>query len=508
MRQITYCIPVFHAYVPLGHEGSLEERYLFEYLADALFPLLRVFEGLENEGIRYGFTLSLSPILAGMLENPTLMLRFADYIDWRIEVAEQALQNNPEMAPLIKEYVQKFKNIRYWHVERYRYRPLKAIFSLAALGNIEVIFASAGNGIIPVLEGVKSAVTAEVRASVSEYKVFSEGAQLQGFWLTELAYSQGCEDILAAEGIKYFLVDESAFTFAGQPLVDGCAKPVLLQNGMVAFAVNNHLSSKVARGVMAYCFDPNYAAVRDDVFQDIALATLPEKLWLEGSNKVYTGIDIYSAGGGLYLPGQARQSADQHAEHYLSLLIEEAQLQSADDGVVIMALEHEAVGRGWKELPVFIDMLLRKMRFDQDMVEATTPGAYLESARELQQAVLADSCAAGEGVFAEFYAHERERFLPELHLAAKRFEGGPFTDRRIGDQMARELLLAQGCEWRYYQSRGIDEEYARRRQKQRLARFAACDQIMATGKNMNILTLIEHDCEVLSSAGIHSFTPC
>ena len=505
MNKAAVFIPVFHAYIPLGHEGSIEERFLFEYLAEALYPLLRVFEGLENEAIDYGFTLSISPILAGMLENPAIMMRFEDYLDWRIAVAEAVVFEDSGKSHLLSYYLNKFKDLKYWHAERYRYQPLKAIFSLAALGHLEVIFSNAGNAVLPMIEGVKSAVAAEIRVSLSEFKHFSEGADMQGIWLTERAYSKGVEEILVGEGLEYCFVDESALKTSGAPVINGCAKPVVLENGLVALAINNKFGKKISLGNMAYCYDQNYAKTGAKNIEVLAGELLPAKLATDGISKNYLGVDLYTNGGGEYSPDIARDIADNHAAHYLSVLCDEVNRHKVDDGIVVVAIDHESVGTAWKELPVFIDMLLRKMRFDQDIIKASTPTRYLSVGREFQLVSIADSSSSSGGVFEEFYAKEREKYLPELHLAAKKLESDSLPNNRVVDQMARELILAQGCEWRFYAMKGIDEEYPSERQRKRLARFAACEQMLHTDIDYDLLSAIEQRCAVLSTAGAASF---
>ena len=499
-------IPVFHAYIPLGFERSIEERFLFEYLAGSLYPLLRVFEGLENERIDYGFTLSLSPILAGMLENPSLMLRFADYIDWQIEVAQSVGKKIDGGTELSNYYKNKFKDLKYWHVQRYLYRPLKAIFNLAALGNLEVIFSNAGNGILPVLEGVEASARAEVRAAVSEYERFTEGAKLKGILLTELAYSSGNEEILASEGIEYFFVDESGFRNATIPVISGNKRPVIVGDGVVAFAVNKKLSGKVGLEEMAYCYDGNFADKNSTDLTELCEELIPNTLVVSGGGSCKAAFGVRSRDGNLYSPQIARGRADKQATHYLSVLCDDVVNNGVEDGVIVTLIDHENVGRGWQELPIFVDMLLRKMRYDQNIIRSRSAGKYLQEERDFQIVDIGDSSNYEEGIFSEFYRSEREKYLPEIHLAAVKLESAIFSDERVGDQMARELMLASGCEWRYYSRKGIDEEYARERQRKRLARFAACDKMLGeAGVDLDLLQAIEERCSVLGTVGIHTF---
>ena len=496
-----YFIPVFHAYIPLGLEGTIEERYLFEYLADTFYPLVRVFEGLENEAIPYGFTLSLSPVLAGMLDNPSLMLRFGDYLLWRIKVAQKLLENESGVQRELGEfYYNRYKDIYYWHAERYHYRPLKAIFNLASLGNLEVIFSCGGNGVLPFLEGVESSAAAEVRAACSEYKSFSEGAELAGIWLTELAFSAGNEEILANENLRYFFVDKSAMTAPGMQVINGVARPVLTDNGVVAFGINSRISKKVALMEDAYYLDGTYLQKIKDYAEELPEEDFPHNLFPFAGQGINTGIGLVRRDYGAYSVKEAYDRADVHAEHYLGMLHREVQRSGVDGCSLVLALDHEEEGHGWFELAWFMDLLLRKMAFDQDEVSAVTPQGYLAQENEFQVVALADSSVFADSVFSEFYRNEREKYLPEVHLANLRLAALAGENEEVLGQMAKELMLASGCEWSYYCRRGIESEYIKDRQRRHLARFAACEDMLKQGIiDYDVLRTLQERTPVLNT---------
>ncbi len=71
-----YFVLVLHAHLPYVNHSDfpqfMEERWLFEAITETYIPLLRVFEKLERDGIRFKITMSITPPLMEMLANPDL----------------------------------------------------------------------------------------------------------------------------------------------------------------------------------------------------------------------------------------------------------------------------------------------------------------------------------------------------------------------------------------------------------------------------------------------------
>ena len=87
---------VLHAHLPYvrhpEYERFLEENWLFEALSETYLPLLRVFRGLERDGIPFRLTLSLSPTLTSMFEDELLCRRYTAHLDRLIELGERELE--------------------------------------------------------------------------------------------------------------------------------------------------------------------------------------------------------------------------------------------------------------------------------------------------------------------------------------------------------------------------------------------------------------------------------
>ncbi len=71
-----YLCLVLHAHLPFvrhpEEEYFLEENWLYEAITETYIPLIQVFEGLVRDGVDFRLTMSLTPTLCSMLEDPLL----------------------------------------------------------------------------------------------------------------------------------------------------------------------------------------------------------------------------------------------------------------------------------------------------------------------------------------------------------------------------------------------------------------------------------------------------
>ena len=71
-----YLFLVLHAHLPYvrhpEYDRFLEERWFFEAVAETYIPLIKFFDRLRDEGVPFKMTLSVSPTLANMMEDPAV----------------------------------------------------------------------------------------------------------------------------------------------------------------------------------------------------------------------------------------------------------------------------------------------------------------------------------------------------------------------------------------------------------------------------------------------------
>src|SRR5215475_8589755 len=82
---LGYLTLVLHAHLPFvrhpEYDDFLEEDWLYEAITETYIPLLDVFEALDQDGVDWRVTMSVSPTLAAMLSDPLLQTRYLRHLD-------------------------------------------------------------------------------------------------------------------------------------------------------------------------------------------------------------------------------------------------------------------------------------------------------------------------------------------------------------------------------------------------------------------------------------------
>ena len=114
-----YLFLILHAHLPYVHhpeyERFLEERWFFEAVTETYIPLIKFFDRLRDEGVPFKLTLSVSPTLANMMEDPLLRERCVRHLDLSLRLAERECErtcNWPDVHFLAQMYRRLFAEAR------------------------------------------------------------------------------------------------------------------------------------------------------------------------------------------------------------------------------------------------------------------------------------------------------------------------------------------------------------------------------------------------------------
>ena len=112
-----YVTFILHAHLPFIHhpesEDYLEEQWLFEAMSETYIPLLLNFKKLEEEGVKFRLTMTMTPPLLYMLDNKLLQERYIKYLKKHIELAEKELKRttyDERLNSLSKYYFDRYSN--------------------------------------------------------------------------------------------------------------------------------------------------------------------------------------------------------------------------------------------------------------------------------------------------------------------------------------------------------------------------------------------------------------
>jgi 1,4-alpha-glucan branching enzyme len=487
-----YLFLVLHAHLPYVRHPEfdrfLEERWFFEAVTETYIPLVKFFDRLRAEGTPFKLTLSVSPPLANMMEDPLLRDRVVRHLDLSIRLAERECERTRDWHDvnfLSWMYKRLFEEARHTFVERCGTRLLSAFKEYADAGNLELITCAGTHGFLPLLSSEPGTVRAQVFTAVGEHeRIF--GQRPKGMWVPECAFYPGLDSVLAEAGVRYFFVDSHAVEHADPRPLFGVNAPLYCPAGVAAFGRHPMTSRLVWSTSVGYPADYNYREYYRDIGFDLDQHYLEPFQYAKGV-RTHTGIKYHRITGKtqdkhLYNPDWASQAAEKHAHDFIHRCRDQAVRAGSHmpfPAAICSPYDAELFGHWWFEGPQWIYHVLRGLAVGDDLALGT-PGEYLE-AHPIQQKAVPAASSWGRNGYNEHWVNPKTEWMwRPLHEAAERMRqavrthpgraAGSLEDRALR-QAGRELMLAQASDWPFIITNGTTEEYARRRFHDHLNRF-------------------------------------
>ena len=486
---------ILHAHLPFVRHPEypefLEEDWLFEAITEVYLPLIFIFERLHDAGAAPRLAMNVSPPLCEMLSDSLLQERYTNHLANLLALARKEAarveQEDAQFLPAARMYVEMLESAsRLWH-DVYQKDLVGAFRALQDDGVLEIITCGATHGFLPLMSS-ETAKRAQIAVAVANYKKHF-GRAPRGIWLPECAYEPGLENLLAENGIEYFIADAHALLYGDPRPRYGVHAPVRCPNGVAVFARDMETSQQVWSSIVGYPGNPVYREFYRDIGWDLPLDYLKPHLHKDGNRrhlglKYYriTGKDVSQERKEPYIPALAIEKAAQNAADFVFKRIEQAhQLRNNYDGrapLVTSPYDAELYGHWWFEGPQFLDFVFRKLHFDQTEIAAITPGDFLDTGIPIQRQQPSASSWGERGYYKVWLNEKTQWMYPYQHVAEERmtrlaniYETPNEVEYRALNQLARELLLAQSSDWAFQIYQGTTVEYAARRFRSHIHRF-------------------------------------
>lgn len=514
-----YWMPVLHSHLPFvkhpEYEFFLEEHWLFEAITECYIPLLMRLERLEEEGVDFRLTTSITPPLAEMLTDKHLSHKYLQYLEKMIQLTEKEI-NRTKYSQVFNNlaifYNNMFNRTRDFYIHNLQGNVLNGYRKFQEKGKLEIITCNATHGFLPLLTPEPASVERQIELAVKSYQKHF-GRKPKGIWLAECAYYDGLDGLLAKYGIEYFFLDSHGVAF-GKPFPKyGVFAPVYTPSKVAAFARDPQSSKQVWSSKEGYPGDPDYREFYRDIGFDLDFDYIKDYISPDGV-RVYTGIKYYRITGDVdladkqpYIPETAFEKTKIHAKHFHFSRDKQAEyLANFMDRppLIVSPYDAELFGHWWFEGPDFLYHLFKEI--DQHkQIKPITPSEYLEIYPENQVVRPSPSSWGDRGYYDVWlnggndwvykHLHQMERCLQE----AKASTTGGLTERRVLKQMERELLLAQSSDWTFLITTGTAKEYATNRIKEHIANFYSLKQMLFSGMvDQELLDKLENKNSIFS----------
>lgn len=494
---ITRSLVVLHGHLPWTHEPEhasfLEEDWFFEALLETYLPTIDLLDRLEQDGIPARFTIGLTPPLLEMLRQPSLLEKAERYLSRRLELAQEevartALVPNAPTLPAAKHYLERFQ-MAYASLMNAERDVIEAFAHHARTGRLELMASSATHAILPAL-ATPEGLRAQIQLGTSLFEeVF--GFAPRGFWMPECAYRPGQESAMRDAGLEWTIVETHGVTAADPRPEHGVLRPIRWRGGGPAAFGRDPISSRqVWSKEVGYPGDPDYRERYRDLGFDGPYDYVQR--WLHGDGvRRDLGIKYHRVTGDVSLdqkafwnPDHARARTREHARHFLE---ERARLvDGARVGPVCTSpYDFELFGHWWYEGPWFLEELARTAAGNDLGVVLATPGEILDSEAHVDEG-WTGLCTWGENGYLDVWVspktswivrHQQELERRLVGHAANHAEPNA-RERRLLDQMARELCLLQSSDWAFILTHETAEHFAKLRVHDHASRFLMLEKLL------------------------------
>jgi 1,4-alpha-glucan branching enzyme len=491
MQEQGYLALVLHSHLPFVRhpeaEHFLEERWFFEALTETYLPLLERLQRLANDKVPFRLTMSFTPTLLAMFSDLFLQSRYVRHIESLIELAEKEIWRTrwqPPFHRLALLYHHRFTTARQLFVDVYRRNLTQPFRELADRGVLEPIASCATHGFLPLMDYQRVAVRAQVLLGVQAFEQ-AFGRRPVGLWLPECGYHPEHDRILKEAGVRYFLTDAHGILFGSPRPKYGVYAPVFCKSGVAAFGRDLESSKRVWSAIEGYPGDSDYREFYRDIGFDLDHDYVRPYINGDGT-RVNTGIKYYRITGKTddkqpYDPDRALEKASAHAGNfmfnrekqfeYLRTVMDRAPL-------VISPYDTELLGHWWFEGPDWLELLIRKVHFDQKTFRLISPMDYLQLHTRNQVVQPCMSSWGYQGYNEVWLNGSNDWLYRHLHKMvermvelAKQHPHAAGLRRRALNQLARELVLAQASDWAFILKTQTHTAYAYRRIRDHLSRF-------------------------------------
>lgn len=472
--EMGYWALVLHQHLPyVRHQEynvSLEEQWFFEAVVSVYTQIINIMWTLEREKIDFRFTVSLTPPLLSMMQDEALQGRVRRHIKESIALAEREYASSHD-----KPWRHTVEGVlRRLHVARdvfeaYDGNIANAYRDFQDMGKIEVITCAATHAFLPFYMNYPELIRAQLQTACTHYeKAF--GRWPRGIWLPEHAYTPGLDTYLAESGIKWHLLAAHGLQQGDTRVFYDTARPVVTPAGVAAFGIDEETRHQIWSRDGGYPGDPRYKEWYRDLGYEMDWDHLPE-YWKAANVRRNTGIKYYRITDrkadlgqkSYYHPEWAREAVNEHAGQFVYCRGMQAQMLSEHHGIrpiTVSAYDAELFGHWWEEGPDWLEMVFRKMLFDQNTVRPCTPSEYLVENPTHQKMVPGASSWGDKDYFATWldgreyqpnswvYRHFY-RLIDQMVNAANEHRNATGDVVRALNQAARCLSLAMASDWAF-----------------------------------------------------------
>ncbi len=139
-------------------------------------------------------------------------------------------------------------------------------------GKLELLATCATDLFVPHYADTKEIISAQIECGLNAYRQYF-GETPEGFWIPELGYYPGLENLIKAYGFSYTVLDARSVLLAEKMPSKGIFYPVRTENSLAIFASDPQIEEMIF-GEEGYCSDEVYCNSNRDIGFDLTMKQL------------------------------------------------------------------------------------------------------------------------------------------------------------------------------------------------------------------------------------------
>ena len=375
-KKISFVIKTSQSFI--RHSETAIKNYLpqynslFEDLTDTYIPLLSMVENLEKENVECRFSLVISPVFCTLMDDENVQNQYLVWLDNKIQLGQNELERNSDneaIQEIIKNDIKKLKKTSQIFTDDYDKQILKKFAEYHQKGFIELIATCGTDIFIPHYMDLPEVISAQIETGLQSYRQ-TFGVFPDGFWLPELGYSSGVEEIIRAYGYSYTILDARSVLLSEELPSTGLFYPLRASNSLTLFVAAPDTKEMIF-GDSGFASNPVYRNENHDIGFELPLKSLSPVLQ-SGSVRYSTGYKYWNKSlsdsqDGIYDYKEAVKQAKKDAKTFLeaknkTLLKASKCLPDLNYVESVCTLDADLLKQSWSEWIVWFEQLLRKSK--------------------------------------------------------------------------------------------------------------------------------------------------
>ncbi|MCR5045402.1 MAG: DUF1957 domain-containing protein [Treponema sp.] len=451
-KNLVFILNLHCPYIKVGQNDSTayeaESSLVFQQISNVFLPVLDLLSFIKENKLDAKLALVFSATLCEILSDSEIKKKYNKWLDNLIEFGQKEIERNKkdsaalkvaeENLALAQKNKERYNNV--WNCDL-----IKAFGSFANEGYAEILSTCGTYLFMPHFADMTEILNAQVESGLYAIKQYF-GRVSDGFFLPEMGYAPGIENVIKSYGLSYTILPAQSFLFSEVAPQNGIFMNARCQNGLSIFASDEFSSEQI---VCDECQDSS---------KDLAWELSPKALTpfiKEGHARIRTFWSYQNREGKNYSIKNAFQKMQEAAKNFAnekSAVLKKAQIILGDDADVSLCLVFNAaeLASSWRE---FFDWLRFALSASlEEGLKISAPYDLLEGKFKAQK-ITPYPAAFSEFSYGEnFISSKNSWMIRYLRKASERivdlvsrFPGDGGLKTRLLNLAARELLLVQDC---------------------------------------------------------------